>query len=260
MSASTTTDYAAAVNDILNDTTPLIQAIQELVDIHNLPDAHFAAECDRKTRKPWRDLGNWIPDFHSDTKQPRSMPALAAIESLCKAEMQPIIVWDVTCWTSGEAANALAARLFEELATHADIRTTADVSTFRIWAETALPVMRSTVATLRDRVIVECEKAKRESARTIPAAGVKASPTTARNRTAESRPLTPRQTEVMQVVAENNGNIAAAARALARDPKTVRETYNAGLKKLGRRVLPKAKTIPMRHDRRGQVDVSEDRR
>jgi hypothetical protein len=70
------------------------------------------------------------------------------------------------------------------------------------------------------------------------------------------RPLTARQTEVVQVVGECKGNIAAAAKRLGRDRKTVDETYRAGLAKLGKiPVKHGTKTLP--HDRRGQVNLSD---
>lgn len=73
--------------------------------------------------------------------------------------------------------------------------------------------------------------------------------------------LTPKQAEAVQIVGECKGNIAEAARRLARDPATVRQHYKAGMKKLGK-LAPKVKTTRMRTDKRGQDDVTnnDDRR
>ncbi len=73
------------------------------------------------------------------------------------------------------------------------------------------------------------------------------------------RPLTPRQTEVIQIVGECKGNIAAAARRFGRDRKTIEEIYRAGMTKLGKTVYhSKDKTRLLARDRRGQETVSED--
>jgi hypothetical protein len=73
------------------------------------------------------------------------------------------------------------------------------------------------------------------------------------------RPLTPRQTEVVQIVGECKGNLAEAARRLGRTYKTVEESYRAGLAKLGKTaVQSRDKTRLLARDRRGQIDVSED--
>lgn len=70
------------------------------------------------------------------------------------------------------------------------------------------------------------------------------------------RPITPAQAEAIQVVGECKGNIAEAARRLGKDPKTVKQSYEAGLKKIGgKAVKPTTKAIAT--DRRGQSDVAD---
>ena len=77
-------------------------------------------------------------------------------------------------------------------------------------------------------------------------------------RSRKPRPLTPRQVEVVQVVGECKGNVAAAARRLGRDRKTVEESYRAGMTKLGKTVYhSRDKTLLLARDRRGQETVSE---
>jgi hypothetical protein len=72
------------------------------------------------------------------------------------------------------------------------------------------------------------------------------------------RPLTSRQTEVIQVVGECKGNLAAAAQRLGRDRKTIKEIYQAGMSKLGKDVTYRKKSDRLiARDRRGQVDVSD---
>ena len=80
----------------------------------------------------------------------------------------------------------------------------------------------------------------------------------ARKKTRKPRPLTARQTEVIQIVGECRGNLAEAARRLGRDRKTVKEAYTAGLAKLGKNAVhikKSDKLIP--RDKRGQADVSD---
>lgn len=72
--------------------------------------------------------------------------------------------------------------------------------------------------------------------------------------------LTAKQTEAVHLVGEHKGNVSAAARAMGRDPKTVRQHYEAGMKKLGKAGVPLGKTKRLTHDRRGQPDVTTDRR
>jgi hypothetical protein len=72
-------------------------------------------------------------------------------------------------------------------------------------------------------------------------------------------PLTPRQTEVAQIMGECRGNVAEAARRLRRDRKTIEGTYRAAMGKLGKTAyLSKDKTRLLTRDRRGQYDVAEE--
>jgi len=70
------------------------------------------------------------------------------------------------------------------------------------------------------------------------------------------RPLTPRQTEVVQIVGECRGDIAKAAKRLGLHRKTVAEAYRAGLKKLGKVAVTHGTRLYSR-DRRGQADISD---
>jgi hypothetical protein len=72
----------------------------------------------------------------------------------------------------------------------------------------------------------------------------------------ESR-LTPKQAEAVATVASCKGNVAEAAKRLKKDRKTVVESYEKGLEKLGRNNM-KHVTKRMKTDRRGQADLSED--
>jgi predicted DNA-binding protein (UPF0251 family) len=70
--------------------------------------------------------------------------------------------------------------------------------------------------------------------------------------------LTSRQAEVIQIVGECKGNIAAAARRLGRNQKTVAESYKAAMAKIGKTVVrskDKARLLP--RDKRGQEIVSD---
>ena len=79
-----------------------------------------------------------------------------------------------------------------------------------------------------------------------------------RRRKADSPPpLTAKQTEAVQIVGECKGNIAEAARQLGRDPSTVRQHYQAGMGKLGKKAV-KHGTTRLPSDRRGQENVSSD--
>ena len=73
------------------------------------------------------------------------------------------------------------------------------------------------------------------------------------------RPLTERQVEVMQLVGEYKGNLAAVARQMGLNHKTVRQHYKAAMNKLGQKSL-KHPTTRLPTDRRGQVNVADDRR
>jgi DNA-binding NarL/FixJ family response regulator len=70
--------------------------------------------------------------------------------------------------------------------------------------------------------------------------------------------LTPRQTEVVQVVGECKGNIAGAARRLGRDRKTIDEAYRAAMEKLGKQVYQRRdKTRLLTRDKRSQEDIAD---
>lgn len=75
----------------------------------------------------------------------------------------------------------------------------------------------------------------------------------------EPKPLTAKQLEAAQLVGEYKGNIAAAAKAVGRDRKTIEQHYKVGLEKLGRKAV-KHTTQRVSRDRRGQEDASKDRR
>lgn len=76
------------------------------------------------------------------------------------------------------------------------------------------------------------------------------------------RPLTDRQTEVVQIVGECKGNFAEAARRMCLNRKTVKEHYDTAMAKLGlagvrnpaKQLKPKTQRLP--EDRRGQVNIS----
>jgi hypothetical protein len=72
--------------------------------------------------------------------------------------------------------------------------------------------------------------------------------------------LTPIQAEIVQIVGEFKGNIAAAARQLVKDRKTVAESYRAAMGKLGKSVVSRDKTQLLPRDKRGQESVSTDNR
>lgn len=76
--------------------------------------------------------------------------------------------------------------------------------------------------------------------------------------------LTEKQSLVMQIVGEYEGNITKAAKKLNRDGSTVKQHYEAALKKLGRagvkilgRNVAKHTTGPLANDRRGQPNIAE---
>ena len=69
-------------------------------------------------------------------------------------------------------------------------------------------------------------------------------------------PLTGCQAETVQIVGECKGDIAAAARRLGKNRKTVEESYKVGLTKLGKAAV-KHKTHLFARDRRGQADVTD---
>jgi len=81
----------------------------------------------------------------------------------------------------------------------------------------------------------------------------------ARNKPKKFRPLTARQTETAQIVAQCNGNIAEAARRLGKDRKTVVESYKAAMAKIGMEaVRSRDKTCLLPRDKRGNVTISSD--
>jgi hypothetical protein len=72
------------------------------------------------------------------------------------------------------------------------------------------------------------------------------------------RPITPRQLEVIQTVADCCGNLAVAGRRLGLDRATIEEAYKAGMEKAGKVVYhSKDKTRLLVRDQRGQENVSE---
>jgi hypothetical protein len=76
--------------------------------------------------------------------------------------------------------------------------------------------------------------------------------------TPKARPLTGRQCEVVQIVGECKGNLAEAAKRLGIDRKSLKESYDAAMEKLGRAGIPKSKTKRLPVDLRGQVAVTKD--
>lgn len=81
-----------------------------------------------------------------------------------------------------------------------------------------------------------------------------------RRRPSETPPkVTGKQAEVVQVVGECKGNFSEAARRLALDRKTVKQHYNAAMRKTGA-VVRKVLTGRLPTDNRGQVSLTEDRR
>jgi len=78
-------------------------------------------------------------------------------------------------------------------------------------------------------------------------------------RTRKPRPLTARQVEVIETVAQAKGNIAEAARRLGRNRKTIEEIHKAGWEKVGKVAYhSKDKTRLLVRDRRGQENVCEE--
>jgi len=78
-----------------------------------------------------------------------------------------------------------------------------------------------------------------------------------RNAERQLQPLTDRQLEVLRVVGECEENFSEAARRLGLDRKTVRQHYQAAMKKLGRAARGH-KTTRLPVDRRGQTAVAAD--
>ena len=126
-------------------------------------------------------------------------------------------------------------------------------------------VLRLSLADFCDRLLVSARDAAKlrltqaSSATAVKPAVNKPKRTRCPTKYRKPRPLTVRQTEVVQIVGECTGNIAKAARQLGRDRKTVEETYRAGLAKLGKTVYhSRDKTRLLPRDKRGQEAVSED--
>jgi hypothetical protein len=74
------------------------------------------------------------------------------------------------------------------------------------------------------------------------------------------RPLTARQVEAAERVADNQGSIKTAAAALGIPRDRLKSRYSKAMKKLGKTSLKKPKTTRLPKDRRGSVTVSKDRR
>ena len=70
-------------------------------------------------------------------------------------------------------------------------------------------------------------------------------------------PLTPAQTEALQMVGEHKGNVAAAAKATGKSRTAMEKLYKKGLAKLGKRDAEKVKTRALPTDARGQQDVRD---
>ncbi len=83
-----------------------------------------------------------------------------------------------------------------------------------------------------------------------------------RRRQSETKPLTAKQREAVEIVAECKGDIAEAARRLGKDRKTVEQHYKAGLEKLGEATGRRPETRQLQTGLRGQYEVTadEDRR
>jgi hypothetical protein len=71
------------------------------------------------------------------------------------------------------------------------------------------------------------------------------------------RPLTAKQAEAIQIVGECKGNFSQAAARMGLDRATVRQHYNAGMGKLGRKAV-KHGTQRLPSDKRGQDNVYSD--
>lgn len=75
-----------------------------------------------------------------------------------------------------------------------------------------------------------------------------------------AKSLTTKQRAAYQAVSESGGNVAEAARRLHRDRSTVRQHFDAALRKLDEVPLPKGKTYRLSEDWRGEANVDADRR
>lgn len=80
-----------------------------------------------------------------------------------------------------------------------------------------------------------------------------------RRRAPSPRPLTPKEAEAVHLVGEHKGNVTAAALAAGKSRQVMQRQYDKAMKKLGKKAMPTAKTVPLPTDRRGQPNLSEDR-
>jgi hypothetical protein len=71
--------------------------------------------------------------------------------------------------------------------------------------------------------------------------------------------LTAEQTEAVQLVGEHKGNITAAARAAGKSRQAMKKLYDKAMKKLGAAGVKNPRTKALPTDRRGQIDVSDDK-
>ena len=110
-----------------------------------------------------------------------------------------------------------------------------------------------------DEIIAEVklESAKAAARRVKPASGTKTTRRRPRRANSETRPLTPTQTKIVELVSIANGDTQKVADELKITRQAVAKSYRAGMKKLGQKALPKPKkkSIPM--DERGQDTLSE---
>lgn len=119
---------------------------------------------------------------------------------------------------------------------------------------------RTELARLRMNLAASVQPATAGDAKPEAAGGGTRSRQRRNRRHVEQAGLTLLQTEAVQIVGACKGNIAEAARRLGKDRKTVKQHYEAGLRKLGRAAPGKPKTQRLATDRRGQVSESHDRR
>jgi len=74
----------------------------------------------------------------------------------------------------------------------------------------------------------------------------------------EPAPLTPKETEAMQLVGEHKGNFTAAGRAAGKSRQAMQKLYEKACRKLGKSAVePAAKTQGLPTDHRGQIDVAD---
>jgi len=81
-------------------------------------------------------------------------------------------------------------------------------------------------------------------------------------KTTPIKPLTDRQTEAIHLYGECQGNYAQMGKRMSISPKTVKQHYVAGMKKLSQTAQEKTHTRGVKkqnlpHDARGQVDLAE---